>query len=235
VSYTIVDRLTVDYATRGGGVVRALDGLSFRMETDEVWGVVGPSGCGKSTLLKVLAGVHRSYDGEVSINGERPDPRRQSIGLIPQNYALLPWKRVEENIFLPQIVAHRAPNRNAAASVIDSLALGDLLHRWPHELSGGQQQRVALARSFIQSPDILLMDEPFSALDTQTAARSRALFQNVWRDNPVTTLLVTHNIDEAVALCSHIVVLSAAPGRVVALLETPSADEIRALIENLWL
>ncbi|MDR0973968.1 MAG: ATP-binding cassette domain-containing protein [Prevotellaceae bacterium] len=232
-SRTNIRDLSVCYAGTNG-TTHALDRLSFSLSDGEIWGIVGPSGCGKSTLLRVLAGVLTTYDGEVSINGTRPDPKRQSIGLIPQNYALLNWKRVEENIFLPFVIRRTYPDRAYADAVIHSLGLDSLLRRYPHELSGGQQQRVALARSFIQQPDLLLMDEPFSALDTLTAERCRRLFREVWQENPVSTLLVTHNIFEAAELCSHVAILSQSPGRLVRVLHTPTAEDIRLLIETQW-
>jgi len=224
----------------------ALKDFSLELAEGEIYSVIGPSGSGKSTLLYILSGIRTNYTGEVLIDGKRPDPKHQSIGLVPQNYGLLPWKRVKENIFLPErIKRQRAaaifPCRKTPADeihakeIIDSLDLNELLDRYPHELSGGQQQRVALARSFIQKPDLLLMDEPFSALDALTAERSRKLFFDVWRQHPVTTLCITHNIDEAVSIGKRVVLLSPSPGRVTHILDTPTADEVRNLIADQWI
>lgn len=249
-----IEHLGVVFSGKNG-TTEALKDFSLQLADGDIYSVIGPSGSGKSTLLYVLAGIRTNYTGEVLINGERPDPKHQSIGLVPQNYGLLPWKRVKENIFLPQRIKHRQRQRAAAISpcgktafndtygenetyaqeIINILDLGDLLERYPHELSGGQQQRVALARSFIQKPDLLLMDEPFSALDALTAERSRKLFFDVWRQHPVTTLFITHNIDEAVSIGNRVVLLSPSPGRVTHILDAPTADEVRNLIADQWI
>nr|WP_239063794.1 ATP-binding cassette domain-containing protein [Bacteroides sp. 51] len=219
--------------------------FSLELADGDIYSVIGPSGSGKSTLLYVLSGIRTNYTGEVLIDGKRPDPKHQSIGLVPQNYGLLPWKRVKENIFLPERIKrkHAATNSSGAKpsfgdthvqEIIRTLDLGELLHRYPHELSGGQQQRVALARSFIQKPDLLLMDEPFSALDALTAERSRKLFFDVWTKNPVTTLFITHNIDEAVSIGKRVLLLSPSPGQVTHILDAPTASEVRNLIADQW-
>lgn len=227
-----IHNLNVTY-TGKSGATEALRNFSLNMTDGDIYSVIGPSGSGKSTLLYVLAGVITTYTGEVLIGGSKPQPKRQSIGLVPQNYGLLPWKRVEDNIFLPGILQK---NRKGASAeeILHSLNLQDLLKRYPHELSGGQQQRVALARSFIQRPELLLMDEPFSSLDAITAEKSRDVFRQVWEKNPVTTLFVTHNIEEAVSIGHKIVLLTSSPGRVVEILEGATASDIRERINNKW-
>lgn len=229
-----IDHLSVIF-TGKNGVTEALKDFSLHLTDREIYSVIGPSGSGKSTLLYVLAGIRTHYVGQVLIDGRRPDPHQQSIGLVPQNYGLLPWKRVKDNIFLPEALKKNSHDEAHAQEIIHSLDLDELLDRYPHELSGGQQQRVALARSFIQKPDLLLMDEPFSALDTLTAERSRKLFFDVWKKNPVTTLFITHNIDEAVEIGHHVVLLSPPPGHVIHILNTSTADEIRNLIADQWI
>lgn len=228
-----IEHLSVAF-TGKNGVTEALKELSLQLSGRDIYSVIGPSGCGKSTLLYVLAGIRTHYTGQVLIDGRRPDPRSQSIGLVPQNYGLLPWKRVKENIFLPETLKKNSHDEAHAREIIHTLDLDGLLDRYPHELSGGQQQRVALARSFIQKPDLLLMDEPFSALDALTAERSRKLFFDVWEKNPVTTLFITHNIDEAVAIGRRVILLSPSPGRVTHILDAPSATEVRNLITDQW-
>jgi NitT/TauT family transport system ATP-binding protein len=166
----------------------------------------------------------------VFIDGKPPAPQSLSIGLVPQNYGLLPWKRVKENIFLPEILKKSSPDKAYAEEILSVLDLSSLLQRYPHELSGGQRQRVALARSFIQKPDLLLMDEPFSALDSLTAECSRQLFLDVWQKHRVTTLFVTHHIEEAVDMGNKVVLLSPLPGQVMYILNSPSPDEVRKLI-----
>ena len=228
-----IQHLSVTYSGKNG-TTEALHDLSLQLADGDIYSVIGPSGSGKSTLLYVLAGIRTQYSGEVLINGNRPDPKHQSIGLVPQNYGLLAWKRIKDNIFLPEKLKKNTPDEAHARGIIDTLDLRDLLDRYPHELSGGQQQRVALARSFIQKPDLLLMDEPFSALDALTAERSRKLFFDVWQQHPVTTLFITHNIDEAVSIGRRVVLLSPSPGRVTHILDAPTADEVRNLITNQW-
>lgn len=240
-----IQHLDVTFSGKNGKT-EALKDFSLELADGDIYSVIGPSGSGKSTLLYVLSGIRTNYTGEVLINGKRPDPKHQSIGLVPQNYGLLPWKRVKENIFLPERIKQQratasspngklSVNEAHAQEIIHTLDLSELLHRYPHELSGGQQQRVALARSFIQKPDLLLMDEPFSALDALTAERSRKLFFDVWSKNPVTTLFITHNIDEAINIGKRVVLLSPSPGRVTHILDSPTADEVRNLITDQWI
>lgn len=233
VSTISIQNLHVTFSGKNGRT-EALKDFSLELAGGDIYSVIGPSGSGKSTLLYVLAGIRTNYTGQVLINGKRPDPKHQSIGLVPQNYGLLPWKRVKENIFLPQKLGKDILNEAQAQEIIHTLDLGELLERFPHELSGGQQQRVALARSFIQKPDLLLMDEPFSALDALTAERSRKLFFDVWTKKPVTTLFITHNIDEAVSIGKRIILLSPSPGHVSHILDAPTAGEVRNLIANQW-
>jgi len=233
VSTVSIQHLDVTFSGKNGKT-EALKDFSLELADGDIYSVIGPSGSGKSTLLYVLSGIRTNYTGEVLINGKRPDPRHQSIGLVPQNYGLLPWKQVKENIFLPEHIKQQPADEAHAQEIIHTLDLSELLHRYPHELSGGQQQRVALARSFIQKPDLLLMDEPFSALDALTAERSRNLFFDVWSKNPVTTLFITHNIDEAVSIGKRVVLLSPSPGRVTHILDTPTANEVRNLITDQW-
>ena len=228
-----IQQLHVTFSGKNGKT-EALKDFCLELPGDDIYSVIGPSGSGKSTLLYVLSGIRTNYTGQVLVNGKRPDPKHQSIGLVPQNYGLLPWKRVKENIYLPQKLGKDMLNEAHAQEIIHTLDLGELLERFPHELSGGQQQRVALARSFIQKPDLLLMDEPFSALDALTAERSRKLFSDVWAKNPVTTLFITHNIDEAVSIGKRVILLSPSPGHVTHILDAPTADEVRNLIANQW-
>lgn len=228
-----IHNLTVGFTGKGEYTV-ALRDFSLNLEDGHIYAVVGPSGSGKSTLLRVLAGLITDYTGEVRIDGVTPDPKHQSIGLVPQNYGLLPWKRVDANIFLPGNIKKSHPDTLLANDIIDSLGLSDLLHRYPHELSGGQQQRVALARSFIQKPDLLLMDEPFAALDILSAEKSRELFRSVWNKHKVTTLFITHNLEEAVSLGSHIVLMSPDPDTCRLVLDSPTVGQVRSHIDQLW-
>lgn len=220
-----VEHLSVAY--RESEIV--LQDVSMVVAEGELCAVIGPSGAGKSTLLHVLSGVMTRYSGIVRVHGMAPDPRRQSIGLVPQNYGLLPWKRVSDNIALPYLLGKRSGNLQTAQmqEIVEGLEIAELLHRYPHELSGGQRQRVAIARAFAQEPELLLLDEPFSALDVQTAERCRTLFREMRERTAVTTLMVTHNISEAVEMCDHVVLLGGKPGQVLYEGREITADEVR--------
>nr|WP_236639327.1 ABC transporter ATP-binding protein [Pelosinus sp. UFO1] len=205
--------------------------INMELSAGETCAIIGPSGCGKSTLLKVLAGIITKFDGTVEINGQPVKPKEQKIGFIPQNYGLLPWKNVLENISLGVKIKDKKNQNNEynLALMIDLLGLSGMEYRYPGELSGGQQQRVALARAFLLKPDLLLMDEPFSALDAMTREEIQNVFLNIWRKHSVSTILVTHHMEEAVYLGQKIVILSAAPGAVSKMVENPlfGVDDVR--------
>ncbi|KYZ75650.1 nitrate/sulfonate/bicarbonate ABC transporter ATP-binding protein [Anaerosporomusa subterranea] len=201
----------------------ALRHISLELAGGETCAIVGPSGCGKSTLLRVLAGIITDFSGAVAINGQPITPHQQRIGFIPQNYGLLPWKNVAQNILLGVKIKSRqaADDTEALSVLLQQLGLKGLENRYPGELSGGQQQRVALARSFLLKPDLLLMDEPFSALDAITREEIQAVFLNAWRQRPVSTVLVTHHVEEAVYLGRKIVILTGRPGFLNTVIENP--------------
>lgn len=201
----------------------ALQGVSLSIPEGGTCVIIGPSGCGKSTLLKVLAGIITVYEGTALIGGLPVSPARQKIGFIPQNYGLLPWKNVYENICLGvKIKEKRAKvDKSSLEYMMKQLGIDGLGFRYPGELSGGQQQRVSLARAFALRPDILLMDEPFSALDAITREEIQDVFLEVWQKNAVSTVLVTHYVEEAVYLGQRIVILSAKPGRISKVVENP--------------
>lgn len=209
----------------------ALQNINLELSAGETCAIIGPSGCGKSTLLKVLAGIIKKFEGSVEINGQPITPRKQRIGFIPQNYGLLPWKNVYENIRLGIKIKNKkaADDSEKLDNLIEQLGLGGLENRYPGELSGGQQQRVALARAFLLKPDLLLMDEPFSALDAMTREEIQNVFLNVWRKHSVSTVLVTHHVEEAVYLGRKIVILSFSPGTVSTIIDNPlfGVEDIR--------
>lgn len=192
----------------GYGKGRVLEDFSLELEEGEIYALIGPSGCGKSTLLKVLCGILPTSGGAIEYRGlPVSSENRISIGYVPQNYGLLAWKTVRANIFLPAQVglfAQRAAATTDAAEIIAELGLTGLMQRYPSELSGGQKQRVALARAFISQPDLLLMDEPFSALDAFTSEASQALFMDIWKKRRITTLFITHSMVEAAALGTRV-------------------------------
>lgn len=218
-----VSGLSAFYDTTEGGRVTALENVVLHVPRGETCAVIGPSGCGKSTLLRVLAGIASGYEGEVLVAGEPVNPKRSVVGFIPQNYGLLPWKTVRDNIRLSWRVKHPGtPMPPDEEKLLARLGLGaELLSRFPRALSGGQQQRASLARAFLLRPDILLMDEPFSALDAITREEMQEAFFELWRTQAVTTVLVTHYVEEALYLGQTIVVFSPAPGRVRAVMKNP--------------
>lgn len=230
-SAVVIDQLSVTYRRSESSTV-ALRDISCRIEAGALCTIVGASGSGKSTLLGVLAGVISQYTGSVRIGDSAPNPRKQRIGLVPQHYGLLPWKRIEDNIRLSTLLGQGAIAPDLFASVVHDLEISQLLHRYPHQLSGGQRQRVALARALVQSPDILLLDEPFAALDTATAERCRELFTALRDRAQVTTVMVTHNIDEAVEISQQLLLLGGTPGQIIPTSTPLRAEEIRQLIRE---
>ena len=204
------------------GKTAVLKDISFSLEKGNTLTVVGPSGCGKSTLLNVLSGIIKNYKGEICMDSTLLKEAELTYGYVPQNLGLLPWKKVKENILLPEIInKNNKIDSNEVEDVLTKLELSDLLNRYPSQLSGGQRQRVALARVFISQPDILLMDEPFSALDTLTADTSRELFLDLWRKYRPTTIFTTHNLSEAVKLGENILLLSKQPATILRFVENP--------------
>lgn len=213
--------LVVKYRRRNEETL-VLDNININIGTGDIYTFIGPSGCGKSTLLYVLSGILRDYAGSVSIDGRAIDPKTQRIGLILQNYGLLPWKNVYHNTMLGMKIKNdQQVLDDYGRYILQQLGIDALLDRYPKELSGGQQQRVAIARAFILRPDLLLMDEPFSALDAISREELQDLFLKIWKENNVTTAFITHSVDEALYLGSKIVVFSAAPGKILEVVDNP--------------
>ncbi len=216
----------------------ALNKLTINIETGQIYTFIGPSGCGKSTFLYVLSGILQKYEGTVTIDEQAIDPVAQRIGLILQNYGLLPWKNVYQNCMLGRkIKDNRYKMDDYSKYILQQLGIENLLNRYPKELSGGQQQRVAIARAFILKPDLLLMDEPFSALDAITREEMQELFLNIWKQNTVTTIFITHSVDEALYLGSKVVVFSPSPGRILEILDNPcfQMDNLRSRDEYYYM
>ena len=210
------------YATASGASVRALAGVDLAISEGEFVCVVGPSGCGKSTLLRLLAGLDPCEEGALTLDGRPVAGPSGQTGVVFQAANLLPWLTVRENIRLPL----RVGGRHAAAEArIDSLleiaGLADFGERYPYELSGGMQQRAGICRALVRDPRILLMDEPFGALDALTRERMNAELQRIWQSSGKTVLLITHSISEAIFLADRVVVMSARPGRILRELAVP--------------
>ena len=201
--------------------MQVLHDINMHVEKGGICSVIGPSGCGKSTLLKIIAGLLHDYDGTAMIDGVPVDPKRRRVGFMPQNYGLLPWKTVRENVELGGRIRHERVRENETASMMQRLGIDTFGERYPKELSGGQQQRVGLARAFLLRPDVLLMDEPFSALDAITREEMQEIFLSLWHEQHVTTVLVTHYVEEALYLGQRIVILADTPGRIAEVLDNP--------------
>lgn len=220
-----VDGLTVRYP--GAAPVVALDRLDLHVGEGEPIAVIGPSGCGKSTLLLALAGLVTPTSGSVRVNGKVLSGPRKRTALMLQDFGLLPWKTVEHNAGLGLEVrgVDAMTRRAAVASVLERLGLSGFGHAYPAELSGGMRQRVALARALALEADVLLMDEPLSALDALTREDLQQLLLELWLQRGHTQVLVTHSIEEAVFLGRRIVVMTPRPGRVASVLDNPEMGQ----------
>jgi NitT/TauT family transport system ATP-binding protein len=203
------------------GTVEALRSIDLDVAEGEFVAVLGRSGCGKSTMLRLIAGLLPVSAGEVRVSGERVTKPRRDIAMMFQRPALLPWRSVLDNVLLPvQIFGWRkAAHRERAHELLTMTGLTGFEKRMPHELSGGMQQRVALCRSLIANPRVMLMDEPFSALDALTREELAGELQRVHMEHRATIVFVTHSIDEAVLLADRVVVLSPRPGRIREILD----------------
>ncbi|MFD2420802.1 ABC transporter ATP-binding protein [Amycolatopsis pigmentata] len=224
--------------------VHALGPVDLSIHRGQFVAIVGPSGCGKSTLLRIVAGLAAPTVGEVVI--DRHDPRAPLCSMVFQDYGIFPWKTVLANVRLPLDIAG-VPRREANAAArdwIDRAGVSGFESAYPATLSGGMRQRVALARAFVANPEILLMDEPFAALDAQLRLVLQQELLRVWEAHRRTILFVTHSIDEALLLADRVVVLSSRPGRILDDIEVPfarprtravrSETEFGALEERIW-
>jgi NitT/TauT family transport system ATP-binding protein len=198
--------------SQGRRSVGALAGVSLDIRERELLAVVGASGCGKSTLLNIIAGLLRPTGG--SIDWQPSVDRGGGIGMVFQNPVLLPWRTVISNVLLPMELLHQRGAEARARELLDDVGLTGFEQAMPHQLSGGMQQRVSICRALLTDPPLLLMDEPFGALDAITRERLNLLLQRIWMERQKTVVLVTHNIDEAVFLSDRIVVMTPRPGRV---------------------
>jgi NitT/TauT family transport system ATP-binding protein len=219
-----VRSLSVDVGLSGERFT-ALDRLDFTIEPGEFICVLGPSGCGKSTLLGAIAGHVASTRGEIAVDGERVEGPHRNRGLVFQQHTLFPWKRVIDNVAfgLKMNGLGREERHREARALLELVGLQGFEARYPVQLSGGMQQRVEIARALINRPHILLMDEPFGALDAQTRRMMQSLLLDVWARMRTTVMFVTHDIDEALFLADRILVLSRRPARIVADIVVPLA------------
>ncbi len=207
--------ITVVFRARRAPEVVAIDRLSLDVADREIVSIVGPSGCGKSTLLRLVAGLVRPSAGEILLDGRVVTDPGAERGMVFQSYTLFPWLTVQGNVeFGPRIRGMPEEHcREVAARYIQMVGLTGFERAYPKELSGGMMQRVAIARALANDPEVLLMDEPFGALDAQTRAFMQELLLDIWQKTPKTILFVTHDIDEALFLGSRVYVMTARPGR----------------------
>ena len=208
--------ITVSFQRRRGGSVVAVDSLDLTVRDKEFVCIVGPSGCGKSTLLRIIAGLTRPTTGEVVLDGMQVSGPGADRGMVFQSYTLFPWLTVEGNVEFGPRLRGQPPElcTRIAKRYIDLVGLSGFEHSYPKELSGGMMQRAAIARALANDPEILLMDEPFGALDAQTRTLMQELLLSVWEQTHKTVLFVTHDIEEAVLLADRVYVMTARPGRI---------------------
>jgi NitT/TauT family transport system ATP-binding protein len=218
----VIDRVAVTFG-RGSNVQTAVAETSLDIAPGEFVCLLGPSGCGKSTLLNCVAGYVAPSRGAVTVDGEaitKPGPDR---GMVFQQYSLFPWKTVLDNVAFGPRVAGKNDSEAIARTFLDMVGLGRFAKRYPGELSGGMQQRVGIARALANYPRVLLMDEPFGALDAQTRIMMQESLLRIWSEFGITVLFVTHDIDEALFLADRVLVMSASPGHIIADLHVPLA------------
>ncbi|MDH6181584.1 NitT/TauT family transport system ATP-binding protein [Microbacteriaceae bacterium SG_E_30_P1] len=214
----------------GDRAVEAIGSIDLQLRPGTTTALVGPSGCGKSTLLRIVAGLDHPTSGTVTIDGETPDAyrKRGDIAVAFQDPALLPWRSIESNLALALRLTGRPANPARIAHLLDLVGLGGFERSRPAQLSGGMRQRAAIARCLVTEPRLLLLDEPFGAVDELTRRRLNLELPTIWQSQPTTTLLVTHSITEAVLLSDEIVVLSPRPAGIIARVEVDIEKPRRA-------
>ena len=216
-----LNRVTRIFNSRDGDQVTALQDVSLEIGRNEFITLVGPSGCGKSTLLRIVAGLILPSAGIASIGGVPIEEPRPETGIVFQAPTLLPWATVIDNVLFPLRMMHRidSGSTDKAMALLKLVGLTGFERKTPRELSGGMQQRVAICRALVHDPDILLMDEPFGALDALTREEMTMELLRIWSEKPKTVLFVTHSITEAVVLADRVVVMSPRPGRIAEVID----------------
>lgn len=219
-----LNRVTRIFDSRDGDQITALEDVSLAIGTNEFITLVGPSGCGKSTLLRIVAGLILPTAGTAMIGGQPITEPRSETGIVFQAPTLLPWASVLDNVLLPLRMMQRmdSGSTDKAVALLKLVGLDGFESKSPRELSGGMQQRVAICRALVHEPDILLMDEPFGALDALTREEMTMELLRIWGERPKTVLFVTHSITEAVVLADRVVVMSPRPGRIAEIIDIKS-------------
>jgi NitT/TauT family transport system ATP-binding protein len=235
------EQVRKEFAVRGenGGPARrftALDDITLDVKSGEFLALVGPSGCGKSTLLDLLGGLDTPTSGRILLDGRPILGPARDRGIVFQQYALFPWRTAVQNVEFGLDIAglKSKARREKALHYLDLVGLSAFANRYPHELSGGMKQRVAIARSLAYDPEVLLMDEPFAALDAQTRETLQGELLRIWRRTGKTIVFITHGIDEAVVLGQRVAVMTSRPGRIKQIIEVPEVlrsetEDVRSL------
>jgi NitT/TauT family transport system ATP-binding protein len=242
-----LQNLSHEFLTASGHSVPAIEGISLDIRHGEFLSIVGPSGCGKSTLLTLISGLTRPTSGTVLVNRVQPRTVPRDLGFVFQRDALLPWKTALQNVELP--LAFRDVPRNEARSTAEEwlgrVGLARFVNHYPHQLSGGMRKRVSLAATMVYRPRIILMDEPFSALDVQTREIMEADLMSIWHEFEPSVVFVTHDLEEAISMSDRVVTLTAGPGRLKSIYEINLgrprnmqeirfSDEFAALHREIW-
>jgi NitT/TauT family transport system ATP-binding protein len=235
------EQVRKEFAVRGenGGPSRrftALDDITLDVKSGEFLALVGPSGCGKSTLLDLLGGLEAPTSGRILLDGRPIEGPARDRGIVFQQYALFPWRTAVQNVEFGLDIAGLKSNarREKAQHYLDLVGLSAFANRYPHELSGGMKQRVAIARSLAYDPEVLMMDEPFAALDAQTRETLQSELLRIWRRTGKTIVFITHGIDEAVVLGQRVAIMTSRPGRIKQVIEVPEVlrsetEDVRSL------
>jgi NitT/TauT family transport system ATP-binding protein len=235
------ERVRKEFAVRGenGGPSRrftALDDITLDVKSGEFLALVGPSGCGKSTLLDLLGGLEAPTSGRILLDGRPIEGPARDRGIVFQQYALFPWRTAVQNVEFGLDIAglKSKARREKALHYLDLVGLSAFANRYPHELSGGMKQRVAIARSLAYDPEVLMMDEPFAALDAQTRETLQSELLRIWRRTGKTIVFITHGIDEAVVLGQRVAIMTSRPGRIKQIIEVPEVlrsetEDVRSL------
>jgi NitT/TauT family transport system ATP-binding protein len=231
-----IDQVSLRFQPKKGASVTALDGVSLNVEKNEFAAIVGPSGCGKSSLLRLVAGLIEPSAGQIRLDGELVTRPGRDRGMVFQSYTLFPWLTVKQNVeFGPRLAGmHTSERARVSARILAEVGLEAFENAYPKLLSGGMMQRVALARALANEPEVLLMDEPFGALDSQTRSLMQELLLRIWEHSHKTVLFITHDIDEAILLGDRVYVMTARPGRIKEMIEIdiPRPRSVAVLTET---